>query len=64
MQALLNTNACLGCHATAQKMAGPAYHDGAAKYNADPNALTKLQASIRAGGLGEWGACEGRRSLS
>ena len=55
VQALLNANACLGCHAVAQKVVGPAYHDVAAKYKADPNAVTRLQASIRAGGSGKWG---------
>jgi len=55
VQALLNANACLGCHAVAQKIVGPAYHDVAAKYKADPNAVTRLQASIKAGGSGKWG---------
>ena len=55
VQALLTNNACLGCHAVNQKIVGPAYHDVAAKYRADPNAITKLQASIKAGGVGKWG---------
>jgi len=55
VQALLNANACLGCHAVAQKIVGPAYHDVASKYKADPSAVTKLQASIKAGGSGKWG---------
>jgi cytochrome c551/c552 len=55
VQALLNANACLGCHAVAQKIVGPAYHDVAAKYKADPNAVTRLQVSIKAGGSGKWG---------
>ena len=55
VQALLNANACLGCHAVAQQIVGPAYHDVAAKYKSDPGAVTKLQASIKAGGVGKWG---------
>jgi cytochrome c551/c552 len=55
VQALLNANACLGCHAIAQKVVGPAYHDVALKYKADPAAVTKLEASIKAGGSGKWG---------
>lgn len=55
MQALLSTNACLSCHALTQKVVGPAYHDVAVKYHDDPNALTRLEASIKAGGVGKWG---------
>ena len=54
--ALLTANACLGCHATASKVVGPAYKDVAAKYRSDPQALTKVMASIRNGGVGKWGA--------
>jgi cytochrome c len=52
---LLNANACLGCHAIDKKIVGPAYHDVAAKYQGDPQALAKLAASIRQGGAGKWG---------
>ena len=55
VQALLNANACLSCHAIAQKIVGPAYHDVAVKYRGDDQALTKLEASIRQGGVGKWG---------
>lgn len=55
-QALLNKNACLGCHSVSQKIVGPAYRDVAAKYKADPQAITKIAASIRQGGTGRWGA--------
>jgi cytochrome c551/c552 len=54
-QALLNRNGCLACHASLQKVVGPAYHDVAEKYRADPQALAKLQTSIREGGVGRWG---------
>ena len=52
---LLDTNACLGCHSVDKKIVGPAYHDVAAKYHADADALAKVQASIRDGGSGRWG---------
>ena len=55
VQALLNANACLSCHGVAQKIVGPGYHDVAVKYKSDPGAVTKLQASIKAGGVGKWG---------
>lgn len=49
-------NACLDCHAIASKVVGPAYKDVAAKFRSDPQALTKVMASIRNGGVGKWGA--------
>ncbi|SDM81593.1 c-type cytochrome [Polaromonas sp. JS666] len=55
VQAVLKANACLGCHAVAQKIVGPAYHDVATRYKSDPQAQAKLEASIRAGGSGKWG---------
>jgi len=55
VQAVLKANACLGCHAVAQKIVGPAYHDVAVKYKNDPQALARLEASIKAGGSGKWG---------
>lgn len=55
VQALLGSNACLSCHALAQKIVGPAFHDVAAKYKGDAQALAKVQASIRQGGVGKWG---------
>jgi cytochrome c551/c552 len=54
-QSLLASNGCLGCHAVKTKIVGPAYHDVATKYQSDPNALSKVQASIRGGGSGKWG---------
>lgn len=55
VQAVLKANACLGCHAVAQKIVGPAYHDVAARYKSDPQAQARLEASIKAGGSGKWG---------
>ena len=54
-QALLTANGCLGCHAIAQKVVGPAYHDVALKYKNEPLAQSKLEASIRNGSTGHWG---------
>lgn len=56
VQAVLAHNACLGCHALQEKAVGPAYHDVATKYKSDPNAPATLEANIRAGGSGKWGA--------
>jgi cytochrome c551/c552 len=56
VHAILDRNACLSCHATQQKVVGPAYHDVAAKYSGDRNARSKIEANIRAGGTGKWGA--------
>jgi cytochrome c551/c552 len=53
--ALLNRNGCLACHASLQKVVGPAYREVAEKYRADPQAVVKLQTSIREGGVGRWG---------
>jgi len=53
--ALLQNNACLSCHATDHKVVGPAYHDVAAKYAGDSQALEKVMASIQQGGSGKWG---------
>jgi len=53
--ALLQNNACLSCHAIDHKVVGPAYHDVAAKYAKDPQALAKVTSSIQHGGAGKWG---------
>lgn len=55
VQALLNTNNCLSCHAIAQKIVGPGYQEVAAKYKGDAQALSKLEVSIRKGSVGKWG---------
>lgn len=54
VQALLRSNACLGCHAIDTKVVGPAYHAVAAKYKGVPEAQEKIAASIRDGGVGKW----------
>lgn len=52
---IANKNACLGCHAVNSKLVGPSYHDVAAKYKGDKNALTKLVEKVKKGGSGVWG---------
>ena len=54
-KALAEKHGCLGCHAAAAKLVGPAYRDVAAKYAGDTNASAVLAQSIRNGGSGKWG---------
>lgn len=56
VKTLLNANACLSCHAIAQKIVGPSYQEVAAKYKGDAQALSKLEVSICKGSIGKWGA--------
>ena len=56
VQALLASSACLSCHGLTQKIVGPGYHEVAEKYKADPQAQSKLEASIRGGSVGKWGS--------
>lgn len=52
---LAEKNACLACHSVDKKVVGPAFKDIASKYATDKDAITKLTASIKAGGSGKWG---------
>lgn len=54
-KALAEKHGCLGCHAAATKLVGPAYQDVAAKYAGDAGAAAALAQSIRNGGAGKWG---------
>ena len=54
-EALARKNDCLGCHAVATKLVGPAYKDVAAKYAGQPDAQASLVQSIRNGSVGKWG---------
>ncbi|WP_394790867.1 c-type cytochrome [Rhodoferax sp.] len=54
-EALARKNDCMGCHAVAVQLVGPAYKDVAAKYKGDPEAVAKLVKSIREGSTGVWG---------
>ncbi|WP_455287148.1 SorB family sulfite dehydrogenase c-type cytochrome subunit [Cupriavidus necator] len=56
VQGLLAKNACLSCHSVTQKVVGPAYHEVAARYKNDAQAQARLEASIRGGSSGKWGA--------
>ncbi len=54
-EALARKNDCLGCHAVATKLVGPAFKDVSAKYADQPDAKANLVQSIRNGGVGKWG---------
>lgn len=54
-EALAQKNNCLGCHAVATKLVGPAYKDVAAKYAGQADAQSKVMESIRNGSAGKWG---------
>lgn len=54
-EALARKNDCLGCHAVAVKLVGPAFKDVAAKYDGQSDAVERLTESIRNGGVGKWG---------
>lgn len=53
--ALAKAKNCMGCHAIANKVVGPAYKDVAAKYALDKTAANRLATKIRQGGSGVWG---------
>ena len=52
---LANKNACMGCHAVANKVLGPAYQAVAKKYAGQKDAVAAVTASIQKGGSGKWG---------
>ena len=52
---LLNDHGCLACHGIGKKIVGPGYNEVAAKYHGDAGAIGKIEASIRNGGVGQWG---------
>ena len=54
-EALARKNDCLGCHAVAVKLVGPAFKDVAAKYEGQSDAVERLMESVRNGGVGKWG---------
>jgi cytochrome c len=53
--ALAQKNACVACHAAEKKLLGPPYAEVAKKYAGQKDAVDKLVASIKAGGIGKWG---------
>ena len=52
---LAEKNGCLGCHAVAVELAGPAYKDVTATYADQPDATEMFATTIRSGGTGNWG---------
>ncbi len=52
---LASKNACMGCHAVANKILGPSYQEVAKKYAGQKDAQAALAKSIKAGGAGKWG---------
>jgi S-disulfanyl-L-cysteine oxidoreductase SoxD len=54
--AVLQSNACVGCHAVDNKIVGPSFKEVAAKHGKRADALSYLTGKIRAGGSGVWGA--------
>ncbi len=56
VQKLLNANACNGCHSVDKRIVGPSFREIAAKYAGDRDAPARLEAKIRGGGQGAWGA--------
>ena len=54
-KALADKQGCMGCHAAATQLVGPAYREVAAKYAGDAGAAAALALSIRNGGAGKWG---------
>lgn len=54
-QALAIKNNCLGCHAAATQLVGPAYRDVAARYAGQSDAADTLIKSIKNGSSGKWG---------
>jgi len=53
---LLKRHGCTGCHATAQKIVGPAFRDVARRHADRNDRVDYLAARIRNGGQGVWGA--------
>lgn len=52
---LAKSKNCLACHASATKLAGPAFRAIAAKYGADQDAERTLAHKVRHGSAGVWG---------
>ncbi|WP_338806830.1 c-type cytochrome [Pseudomonas chlororaphis] len=56
VKALLEKNACLGCHSIDRKIVGPAYHDVAMFYKGNTQAVSQVIEHISQGGVGRWGS--------
>ena len=55
IQALLESNACLSCHAINEKLVGPAFHEIARKNKNAAQAQSKLATAMQKGSAGKWG---------
>ncbi|HEX5337753.1 MAG TPA: c-type cytochrome [Gallionella sp.] len=55
-EAVFKKSTCVSCHSVDKKSVGPAFKDVAAKYAGDKGAQAKLEAKVRAGGSGSFGA--------
>jgi cytochrome c len=47
---------CSACHSPDKQLVGPSYDAVAKKYKGDASAQAKLEAKVKAGGAGVWGA--------
>jgi len=52
---LAKANGCLSCHASNEKIVGPAYTTVAERYKDDKDAVATLAQSIQYGSKGKWG---------
>ena len=52
---LLESNACLSCHAIDQHIVGPAFREIALKYKSATQAQSKLATTMQKGSVGKWG---------
>jgi cytochrome c len=55
-EALFKKNNCAACHAPATRAIGPSIAEVAAKYKGQADAVSKMNAKVKAGGAGVWGA--------
>lgn len=54
-QAISTQAGCAVCHAADKKVIGPSWHDIAAKYKGQADAVAVLSDKVRKGGKGVWG---------
>lgn len=58
-EAAMKKSDCFTCHAVDKKIIGPAYSWVAYRYKDDKEAVTKLVAKVKQGGMGQWNAYTG-----
>jgi cytochrome c551/c552 len=54
-QNLMKAGGCSACHSVDQKLIGPAYKDVAQKHKGEPDAVAKLEKSVRTGSKDVYG---------